>query len=256
MKYFVVTGGSKGIGEFIIRNLFDFNHTVLCLSRTINEELVEEAKRLQVPTSFKSFDLSHVNEIADLVNNWKDTIDTENLEGIYLINNAGIIGPVNPFYECQADELIKNIQVNLLAPMILQSEFVKVCHDLVGRNSGDVELRILNISSGAASSAIPGWSAYCSSKAGVDMFTNCAVEDLQGIDSQIKVVALAPGIVDTDMQVEIRSSKESEFSLVNQFRGYQENGQLLKPEFVGEKIVEFIFSEGFGNESVTRINQI
>lgn len=254
MKYFIVTGGSKGMGEFVIRNLFNKNHQVLCLSRTINKELVNAASELDVPVTFKSFDLSNIEEIKSIVNQWKVTINTKDVEGLYLINNAGIIHPVKPVYECEPQEIMTNIQVNLIAPMILQSEFLKVCQEIVcGRN---IEQRILNISSGAADRAIQGWSSYCTSKAGLNMFTNCVVEDLSQIDSLIKVVAMAPGIVDTNMQADIRSSREDEFSLVNQFIEYKEKGQLLKPEFVGSKIVEFILSETFGEETITRIDRI
>lgn len=254
MKYFIVTGGSKGMGEFIIRNLFDKNYQVLCISRSINEELVSKAKELGVPTNFKSFDLLNVSDIKALVNKWKASIDKDNVEGLYLINNAGIIHPVNPFYECEPEEIMANVQINLIAPMILQAEFLKVCQELVGDK--DIEQRVLNISSGAAGRAIQGWSSYCTSKAGLDMFTNCMVEDLRAVGSKVKVVAMAPGIVDTNMQADIRMASQESFTQVNQFKEYKEKGQLLKPEYVGNKIVEFIFSDTFGEETVTRIDRI
>lgn len=256
MKYFIVTGGSRGVGESIIRNLFNENHQVLCVSRTINDDLVQEATMKKLPTTFESFDLNEVNHITDFMRRWKTSVDKNNIEGIYLINNAGIINPIKPIFDCHSEELIKNVQINLIAPMILQSEFIKICHELVGVNNQLIEQRILNISSGAATRAIQGWSSYCTSKAGLDMFSSCVEEDLKEVGSSIKVVSLAPGIVDTNMQKEIRASKESEFSLVKDFKEYKKNGQLLKPNYVGQKLVEFLFSKDFGKETITRIDRI
>lgn len=256
MKYFIVTGGSKGMGQCIVEELLDPNHSLLVISRTINEGLVQKASELNVESKFLSFDLQNITDIPALIKDWKVTINEENLDGLYLINNAGIIQPVSPIYHCDSNDIIKNININLIAPMILQSEFLKVCHELVGVNDTLVDKKILNISSGAGQRAIQGWSSYCTSKAGLDMFSQCVVEDLNEVDSSIKVVSIAPGIVDTNMQTEIRSSSEGEFALVEQFKEYKDKGQLLKPEFVGQKVVQFILSDEFGEETMTRIDQL
>jgi NAD(P)-dependent dehydrogenase (short-subunit alcohol dehydrogenase family) len=63
---------------------------------------------------------------------------------------------------------------------------------------------IVNISSGAAVSALEGWSHYCSSKAAALSLTKCAHREYA--DRGIRVVGLSPGTVATDMQVSIKAS--------------------------------------------------
>jgi NAD(P)-dependent dehydrogenase (short-subunit alcohol dehydrogenase family) len=95
--------------------------------------------------------------------------------------------------------------------------------------------RIVNVSSGAAARPIPGWSAYCAAKAGLDMFTQVVALEVQ--DSNIRVNALYPGLVDTDMQADIRSVDTSESGLdYTYWHEAFEEGRLLAPADVARMI--------------------
>ena len=73
------------------------------------------------------------------------------------------------------------------------------------------ELIIINISSGAALRPIHSWGTYCQSKAGIDMLTNIINEE----HPEIRALSVYPGIVNTDMQLKIRSTNLEEFPLKN-----------------------------------------
>ncbi len=256
MKYYIITGSSKGIGEYVAKELLEKDNHLLCLSRSINHSLIKEGKDKDVALVYKSVDLNNVNTIAKIIQSWAGEIDPQLVEGLYLINNAGLIDPIKPVYKCEPEEIIRSINVNLIAPMILQAEFLKVCESIQHQLDKKITQRILNISSGAGRRAIQGWGVYCTSKAGLDMFSSCTNVDIKEGNKDVKIVSLAPGVVDTQLQQIIRSSNDDDFVLVNQFKEYKDNGKLLSPAFVGQQIVKLLHSVDFGEEVIMRITDI
>jgi benzil reductase ((S)-benzoin forming) len=256
MRYYIITGSSKGIGEYVAKELLVKGNHLLCLSRGINESLINAGKEKAVALDYQSVDLNNVTAISDIIQSWAGKIDPQLVEGLYLINNAGLIDPIKPVYKCDPEEIIRNINVNLIAPVILQSEFLKVCESINRQLGKKVTQRILNISSGAGRKAIQGWGVYCTSKAGLDMFSNCLDADMKEANKDVRIVSLAPGIVDTNLQETIRSSNDGDFALVNQFREFRDNGKLLSPAFVGQEIVRLLHSDDFGKEIIMRITDI
>jgi benzil reductase ((S)-benzoin forming) len=116
--------------------------------------------------------------------------------------------------------------------MILTDAFVKAYEREGGKKI------ICNISSGAARKPLSGWGEYCSSKAGLAMFSRVADEELR--KQGFRVFSLAPGIVDTDMQSEIRHADERDFPALDRFAAYKSEGLLSTPEEVAEKIFHLI----------------
>ena len=103
---------------------------------------------------------------------------------------------------------------------------------------GAHRVRVTTISSGAALRPIASWSAYCTAKAGLDMWTRCLAEE--GATNNISAVSVAPGIVDTDMQTSIRSASPEDFPLLDNFVAYHENGQLTQPDAVASALFDLI----------------
>ena len=120
--------------------------------------------------------------------------------------------------------------VNLIGVQSLTSNLSRII-------GGDNPTRIVTISSGAALRPLTGWSSYCVSKSGLDMWTNCIAKE--GADNNISAIAIAPGIVDTGMQAEIRNAKPDQFPQRDNFIGYHENGDLVNPKEVAEKLLPF-----------------
>ncbi len=109
-----------------------------------------------------------------------------------LVNNAGLADPIARVSEADAGQWAYNIGVNLLGPFYLTGAALPALR----RSRG----RVINVSSGAAHSAIVGWSAYCAAKAGLTHFTRVVAAE----EPEVTCIALRPGVVDTDMQAAIR----------------------------------------------------
>ncbi|MCE8530684.1 SDR family oxidoreductase [Ruegeria pomeroyi] len=114
-----------------------------------------------------------------------------------LINNAGLIDPIARLADSNPEDWGRVVDVNLKG----------VYHGLRAVLPGMLTARggtVLNLSSGAATSALEGWSHYCATKAAVLALTRCA--DREYRDQGIRVIGLSPGTVATGMQVQIRAS--------------------------------------------------
>ncbi len=113
-----------------------------------------------------------------------------------VVNNAGVIWPLEETADADPDEWTYNVATNLIAPFLLVRNVLSLMHD---QDYG----RILNVSSDAAFTPVSGASAYCAAKSGLDMFTRVLAQELAG--SRVTVNTLYPGHVDTAMQEDIRS---------------------------------------------------
>ncbi|GAK05438.1 dehydrogenase [Geomicrobium sp. JCM 19037] len=115
-------------------------------------------------------DLTNVDALNDTFTAIFEQIDASCTE-LILINNAGMVEPVGTVIENTPASLEKSVTLNLTAPMAASSLFLQKSQHL------NVKKTVLNISSGAGRSPMEGWSAYCSGKAGLDMFTRAAAAE-------------------------------------------------------------------------------
>lgn len=225
MNYYYITGTSRGIGKAFAEYLLENpSNKVIGISRQ---------RSIEHPNySHFNLDLTDVNAIAG----FKFDLHA-NAKKIYLINNAGALGFIKPVGKLDAATIIKNYTLNLIAPSVLTNAFMN-CY-----NSIDAEKVIVNISSGAGKTPIDGWAVYCASKAGIDMFSR-VVDEEQKINDKLteslkhkgfKIFSIAPGVVNTDMQDEIRSASKNDFSNLEKFIEYKVNNQLLEPAMISRK---------------------
>lgn len=125
MKVFIITGTSRGLGSSISRKLIDSNHHIFCIAHRTNDDLTTYWKEKNCRIDYLEFDLSQVSRIKELMNTVFDKINIQEIESISLINNAGVLAPMKPIENCEDSEIINNVNVNLLAPILLTSEFIK-----------------------------------------------------------------------------------------------------------------------------------
>ncbi|MDB4290195.1 SDR family NAD(P)-dependent oxidoreductase, partial [Flavobacteriaceae bacterium] len=104
------------------------------------------------------------------------------------------------------------------------------------KNNRSKRVRIINISSGAAKRPILGWSIYCSTKSANEMFFN-TLKLQEENNKNIEVHNLDPGVMDTDMQKNIRSKSENEMPNVELFKEYHKTEQLKSAQEVALDIV-------------------
>ena len=225
MNYYYITGTSRGIGKAFAEHLLENpSNQVIGISR---QSTIEHANYRH-----SYLDLTDLNAIAD----FKFELHA-NAKKIYLINNAGALGFIKPIGKLDTSTIIKNYTLNLIAPCVLTNSFID-CYNTV-----DAEKVILNISSGAGKNPIDGWAVYCASKAGLDMFSRVvdveqkirAEHAQENIHKRFKIFSIAPGVVNTTMQEEIREAAVEDFSRLQDFVAYKNNNQLAEPKHISQK---------------------
>lgn len=250
-KYYIITGTSRGIGEALAVRLLGKDSVVFCISRNQNPRLSVEAHVKGYEMQDIAIDLNETSKINEMVHKIFRGIDPEKVSEINLINNAGTVHPIRMVGEVDAAErIIRSINVNLTAAMLITDRFVRETDDW------KMPRRIVNISSGAATSEVEGWSAYCSGKAGLEMFGKCLVAEQANKSNPVKLVSFAPGVVNTEMQEDIRNTKETQFPQLDRFVELQKTGALLEPEFVAEKIHDLLDSADFGSKPILHIKDM
>jgi benzil reductase ((S)-benzoin forming) len=215
----ILTGHSQGLGRAILDTyLQKGGFEILAISRTCLGLDFPQLKEI-------SLDLSELDKLEKVL---ETLFPKGDFEEIHLINNAGWIGEIKPVGKLKPSNLNKLMNINLLAPICLTNAFVAVYQN---QNSKRI---VCNISSGAAHKPVSGWSEYCSSKAALAMFS--MVCEKENEHTGIRFFSLAPGIVDTAMQNQIRSVDEKDFPDLDRFKNYKSQGALSSAKAVSQKI--------------------
>ncbi|MEC0229951.1 (S)-benzoin forming benzil reductase [Paenibacillus alba] len=235
MKYFIITGTSRGLGEAIAYKLISPDHHLICMSRKINESLMAKSSNMD----YLEFDLNNVEQMDAMMEKAFSKMDKANIEGVYLINNAAVISPLSRVEQGSTQEFKHNLTVNLLAPMLLTSLFIRFSEEL------QVEKRVLNISSSSAKHHLPGMSAYSASKAGLDVFTKCVGVEQGNQAFAVKVVSVWPGMIDTCLQEEARNTKIETFASAEIFKMVKDRGMLATPAAAAEQLVNLLLRDQF-----------
>lgn len=236
MNFYIVTGASRGLGEAIVKELLGNNNVIYYLSRTRNLTLEDLADSTHTSIFFEECDLSEIDQLGAVIQKVFSKIDFNKAKKLTLINNAGMIEPIKNVGDANEKDIIANVQLNLLAPMILCEHFINET------KAYTAQALIVNITSGAANRPIAGWSTYCSTKAGLNMFTNTIGIEQEEHKNKVLAIAFSPGIMDTDMQSTIRTADKNDFSSIDQFKEYHEKGLLRSPSFVARKLINLLSS--------------
>jgi benzil reductase ((S)-benzoin forming) len=244
----VLTGASRGLGAALAHRLLSPRRTLLCVARTTNQDLVEQASRIGAPLEWFEQDLADVEATdalaAEIFARLKERVTEGRLRRIVLVNNAGLVEPIGLASQLDALHTAAALQVNLLAAMSFTARL------LAATNTLSCERRILNISSGAARRPIAGWSAYCSSKAALDMYTRCVKLEQAELANPARLCSLAPGVIDTDMQAQIRSASTDRLPTVERYRGLKTSGSLATPEDTAQRILAYLERADFGEREI------
>ncbi|KAI9295715.1 NAD(P)-binding protein [Neoconidiobolus thromboides FSU 785] len=221
----IVTGASQGIGKACSELLIKGGSSVLGIAR--NESLLKEIQQQYSNFHYIVADISDDNKIEEIIV-W---VKNNQFDQINLVNNAGLIEPLKPISELTRDELTKIFNINVISLINLTTKLLPYLK----------EGRIINLSSGASIKPTSGWSAYCMSKAAINMFSQALALE----HPKIFNLALRPGVVDTEMQNEIRTKGVTGMSKVDheKFNNLKVNNQLLSPYQPGEVIANIILSK-------------
>lgn len=228
---YVVTGASRGIGRALSIELANHGACVLMLSRPSAslDEALAQVQALSPRSSAVPCDLADSSSIKSAVDSVLE--QTSIIHG--LVHNAGDIAPVMPMLYADNADWSRSIQVNLVGVQ-------ELTRGLAPAFEGDHRVRVTTISSGASLRPVPSWSAYCVAKAGQDMWARCLAEE--GRKDNISAISIAPGIVNTGMQEDIRSAKAEHFPLLDTFVGYHRSGQLTNADDVAKQLLDLVMN--------------
>jgi benzil reductase ((S)-benzoin forming) len=245
----VLTGASRGLGLALARRLLAPSHILLCLSRHSDDDLAHRASACGAHLEQWVQDLADPAEAAERLARWLHSLHGPGLASATLINNAGMIPPIGPLNGCPADALSQALRVGLEAPMLLTAAFLHQTPAWV--DAGWVGPRkVLNISSGLGRRPMAGQAPYCAAKAGLDHFSRCTALDEAQRAHGARIVSLAPGVIDTDMQVQLRQADATGFPDQGRFLELKRQGLLSSPERAAQQVLAYLAQPGFGAEPV------
>lgn len=237
----IITGHTHGIGHALAANLLAQGIPVLALAR---------GESAQLSAAFPDLLEQHKVDLSDpeglrswlaggAVARYLAAADTA-----LLLNNAGTLGPVGPLGRQDAAAIVRAVNLNVTAPLLLSEEVAR---------RHPAALRILHVSSGAGRAPIAGWSIYCATKAALDHHARTVQADGA---PHIRIASIAPGVVDTDMQAAIRHTDAADFPALDRFVSLKAEGQLSAPEQVAQGLVDYLLGEYFGTEPVVDLRNL
>jgi len=237
MHYFFITGTSSGIGQALVEKIIMLP---ACKVFGIGRKCIFDHP--QYEHIYKDLSIYEPNGGIKF-----DECALQNPKKIVLINNAGIIQPIKYSGNSDSKEIYKNFMVNLISPALIINSFIKFCKELNG------DKIILNVSSGAAEYPIDGWSSYCSSKSGLNMISEVIDKEFKISELNFRIFSVAPGIVDTKMQTELRECSPENFSLHHDFVSYYEHNQLKSTSLVADEIMDIINNPDHYTDTIIRL---
>ncbi len=194
-KTVLVTGASRGIGEAVARHFAGLGANVVLQARS-GDAIARIAADIEAAGGSALAAAGDVARYADVEHAVAQAL--ARFGGLHiLVNNAAVIEPIARLADADPGEWSLAVDINLKGVYHGMRAAIAPMLDA----GGGV---IVNISSGAATKALEGWSAYCATKAAVLSLTASGHAEYgpQGI----RVVGLSPGTVATAMQVSIRES--------------------------------------------------
>src|SRR5690625_5281473 len=126
-----------------------------------------------------------VQETCDKMNEY---IHSQEATDLYLVNNAAVLEPIDHSMNIQKDDLAYHVQVNTIAPMTMMNYFLKQATEQ------ELSFYGATVTSGAANRPMYGWSAYCTTKASMNMYTKTVALEQDELKTGHKVIAFSPGI--------------------------------------------------------------
>ena len=240
----ILTGASRGMGLAMAHELAQPGARLLCISRKRNPELQAQADAAGAVLEQWSADLTDAAAVAAQLAEWLQACDPQRLVSATLINNAGAISPLLAVRDSDPSALAQALRVGVEAPLQLCAAFLGATRNWA------VPRKVLNISSGLGRRAMASSAAYCAAKAGMDHFSRCIALEESAVPNGAKVCSLAPGVIATDMQLQLRSADPAHFPDLPTFQGLHSGGQLSSPQDAARRVLAYLNSPTFGQDAV------
>lgn len=247
---YIITGASRGLGAALFTALAAPERQLVGIAREgLPAELVQQAQQKGAITEQIAADLSTASGVQTVAAALHE-LAIKPRTRCYLIHNAGTLDPMAFAGQWQDPTWVaRSIALNVSAPMQLTDAFLRATVDIPDR-------RLLFISSGAAHHPYPGWSVYGASKAALDQFARTVALEQIMVQEGARVCALAPGVIDTDMQKQIRAADSQQFPQRERFVSLKQEGRLQSPAEAAQRVAAWLHHAAFGETAVLDLRDI
>ena len=253
MHITILTGASRGMGLGMARQRIAQGHRLLTLQRKPNSALTSAAESRGSMLEQWSADLTAPGLVADRLHAWLAALPAalpahgHGIQSLTLINNAALISTPSGLANANRLELGQALRSALEAPLLLTAAF------LSATDGWACPRKVLNISSGLGRRAMAGAAGYCAAKAGMDHFSRAAALEEAAKPNGARIVSLAPGVIDTDMQVQLRGADPAQFADRGVFERMKTDGQLLDIDAAAARVLAWLGHDSFGSEPVADV---
>ena len=223
----IITGGGRGLGRSVALAFGKEGAKVVVAARTQEEieHVAEELRSLRKDAIAIPTDVSSEDQVSQMVKKALEAYGTIDI----LVNNAGARGPIAPIHEIPLAEWEQTLRVNLTAAFLCTKAVIPV---MIKKKEG----KIINVAT--TMTPRPNLTPYMVAKAGLIHLTKQLSRELK--DYNIQVNAIHPGVMDTQMQEEIRKAGAKAIG-TDMFERLKEEG-ILHPPSEPAKLVLFLAS--------------
>ena len=245
----ILTGASRGLGQAMAAQYLAEGAFVLGLSRRQSADLA--------PTSAGGLeqwpaDLADPLPIAERLGVWLAGFERRAggtvPKRVRVIHNAALLSDPGNVAEADGADLAQSLRIGLEAPIALTAAFLRAT-----AHWSASDRRVLFISSGLGRRAMAGSAAYCAQKAGLDHFARALALEEEGRPHGARVASVAPGIVDTDMQRQLRGAEPQRFAAQTQFDEWHRTGALDSPAAAAAKVIALLERADYGSNPVADV---
>lgn len=240
----ILTGASRGLGLALTERLLAQGHRVLAISRRA------------VPAAPATGELIHwVADLADAapvaarLAAWLAVQDASRIASATLVNNAGVVSRLAPLSAVDSADLSNALRVGLEAPLLLTAAFLRATE------AWTMPRKVLLISSGLGRRPMAGSASYCTAKAGMDHLARTVALEEAAKPHGARIVSLAPGVIDTDMQQQLRSSDPVLFPERELFVNLKATSRLDTPAQAAANVLRVLARTDFGSQPVTDVRE-
>jgi len=243
----IVTGASRGLGRAIAAQVLSEGAHVLGISRREAEGLVGS------PTATLeqwAADLADPLPVAGRLSDWLAGLARQQPVRVRLIHNAALLSEPGNVADAVPADQARSLRVGLEAPVALTTCFLRATADW-----HFADRRVLFVSSGLGRRAMAGGATYCAQKAGLDHFARALALEEGARTGGARVASVAPGIVDTDMQRQLRGADAARFPERSTFDEWHRTGALASPEAAAARLLALLERDDFGSKPVTDVRE-
>jgi NAD(P)-dependent dehydrogenase (short-subunit alcohol dehydrogenase family) len=206
----ILTGSTKGLGKSILNIIQnDFLMHLPIRSDRYSSESINQV--------VYNCDLSSIENTGRFVEELKKNLLINKSKEIIFINNAATISPISEIENIKLEDAVNSFNVNFFSPMIILKMLVTLS------KKSDIKLKVINISSGVVNSPVANWGIYSSSKSSIKILFDTLIKENQ--NSKILVKSIDPGVMKTDMQLEIKYHDSITNKQKNHLINYQDTIQ-------------------------------